>query len=180
MTLGDRVVVMKDGRVQQEGPPLEVYQRPANRFVAGFIGMPAMNFLSGRLVDSDGGLFFEGRSIRLRIPAERAATLAGNAGRDVVLGLRPETLSDRRDGPNAGPEATIDAVVSVVEPLGDRMDVHLETPMGSELVCRLDARRPLREGDRVRMYVDMGRAHVFEPGDCGVNLALGRHAGAGE
>ena len=93
-------------------------------------------------------------------------------GHDVVLGLRPETLSDRPDGPNAEPENTIDAVVSVVEPLGDRMDVHLETPMESGLVCRLDARRPLGPGDRVRMHVDMGRAHVFEPGGCGVNLAL--------
>ena len=90
MTLGDRVVVMKDGVVQQVGEPLELYNAPANRFVAGFIGSPAMNFAGVRLRDANGGLRADNAGFDIDIPAEIGARLRPYAGRDVTIGIRPE------------------------------------------------------------------------------------------
>lgn len=155
MTLGDRVVVMKDGRVQQEGRPLDVYERPANRFVAGFVGTPPMNFLAGQIVSENGHACFEGSGVRLRLPRPRAALV----GRPVVLGFRPEHLSER---PPGGEHEALRVRVSVIEPLGDRQDVYATTPGEAPLVVRLDGRAPLREGAEAVLYLDVTRAHLFE------------------
>jgi multiple sugar transport system ATP-binding protein len=157
MTLGDRVVVMKDGRVQQEGPPLEVYRRPANRFVAGFVGTPPMNFLPGRIVSENGHACFEGAGLRLRLPRARTPL----EGREIVLGFRPEHLSER---PPEGEHEALRVRVSLVEPLGDRQDVTLSTPSEDPFVGRLDARACFREGEERVLYLDVARAHLFEPG----------------
>ena len=167
MTLGDRVVVMKDGRIQQVGRPLDVYDRPANRFVAGFVGTPPMNFLSGRITAENGHASFEGGGLRLRLPRTREAL----RGREVVLGFRPEHLSER---PFAGEHETLRVRVSVVETLGDRQDVTLSTPSEAPIVGRLDARAPFHEGEEATLYLDVSRAHLFESGDTG--LTLGREA----
>ena len=167
MTLGDRVVVMKDGRVQQMGRPLEVYERPVNRFVAGFVGTPPMNFLPGRIVSENGHACFEGAGLRLRLPRTRESL----QGRELVLGFRPEHLSER---PPAAENEPLRARVSVVEPLGDRQDVTLATPSDVPFVGRLDARAPLREGEEAVLYLDVSRAHLFEPGSGGA--AVGRDA----
>ena len=100
MTLGDRIIVMKGGVVQQSGSPLEVYNRPANRFVAGFIGTPAMNFLEGRLEDEGDAMSFASSVGRLPLPAKMAAALKPHRGASVVLGIRSEHL--RLDGGGAG------------------------------------------------------------------------------
>src|SRR5208282_3671949 len=92
MTLGDRVVVMRDGRVQQVGDPLELYNQPANRFVAGFIGSPAMNFASVRIVADNGSLWAESDAMRIRVPAPIAQRLGRYAGVELTLGVRPEDL----------------------------------------------------------------------------------------
>src|SRR5213595_3246430 len=92
MTLGDRVVVMKDGVVQQVGEPLELYNQPANLFVAGFIGSPAMNFAAVRLAAENGDLWATGDGIRIKVPAGLANRLAPSAGKEVMLGVRPEDL----------------------------------------------------------------------------------------
>src|SRR6185437_10245530 len=113
MTLGDRVVVMKDGVVQQVGEPLELYNAPANRFVAGFIGSPAMNFATVRLSDADGALWASNDGIRIAVPAEIAGRLRDHAGREVAMGIRPEDL--RIAGPGDPPELALDAVVEVIE-----------------------------------------------------------------
>ncbi|MFY9837963.1 MAG: sn-glycerol-3-phosphate ABC transporter ATP-binding protein UgpC, partial [Xanthobacteraceae bacterium] len=89
MTLGDRVVVMKDGMVQQVGEPLDLYNKPANRFVAGFIGSPGMNFAAVNLAEQDGVLFAVGDGIRLKLPPERAKRLSSHVGQRVTLGIRP-------------------------------------------------------------------------------------------
>src|SRR5499427_2243646 len=99
MTLGDRVVVMKDGTVQQVGEPMEVYSKPANKFVAGFIGSPSMNFISVTLTDGAGTLFAEASGIKIKVPQERASTLMPYKGQTVTLGVRPEDL---RVGGNGG------------------------------------------------------------------------------
>src|SRR6201995_1730698 len=92
MTLGDRVVVMRDGRVQQVGDPMELYNQPANRFVAGFIGSPAMNFVPVRIAAQNGSLWAESESLRIKVPAPIAPRLGSYAGKEATLGVRPEDL----------------------------------------------------------------------------------------
>ncbi|MDX2197750.1 MAG: ATP-binding cassette domain-containing protein [Phycisphaerae bacterium] len=168
MTLGDRVVVMKDGRIQQADSPFNVYEHPTNRFVAGFVGMPPMNFFDGRLVNEGGQLFFADGANRVPLPAATAAKLASRAGGEVVFGVRAEGLHPAAEG-EAG---TIRIRVAVVEPLGDRMDVIGETERGAHVVCRVDARARVSEGGMLPLRVDHDRAHFFETGDVGRNLLL--------
>src|SRR5579863_260832 len=119
MTLGDRVVVMKDGRVQQVGDPMELYNEPANRFVAGFIGSPAMNFAQVRIASENGSLWALSDGIRLKIPGAVADRLGGAAGKDVTFGIRPEDL---RLATAADPaDMSIEAVVEVIERLGSEI-----------------------------------------------------------
>src|SRR5580692_10657667 len=98
MTLGDRVVVMKDGLVQQVGDPMELYNEPANRFVAGFIGSPAMNFVGVRLTGENGGLWAESEGMRIKVPEPLVARLGPYAGKPLTLGVRPEDLRIAGDG----------------------------------------------------------------------------------
>jgi multiple sugar transport system ATP-binding protein len=172
MTLGDRVVVMKDGLVQQCASPLQVYDRPVNRFVAGFVGTPPMNFLNGRLFTQNGQLYFDEGTNKIRLPQRLSTKLAGRLGQPVVLGVRPENLSHRSDGPFAGPENALNVKVSVVEPLGDKMDVYVSTDTHEHIVCRVDAHSQIGEGQSFSLRLDMGRVHVFEPGEAGMNISL--------
>jgi len=171
MTLGDRIVVMEDGAVQQVGSPLTVYEKPVNRFVAGFVGTPPMNFLDGRIV-SDGGLLFDGGDFRLRLPAGHAEKLGASVGGEVVLGIRPEAMNLRAEGRFAGTDNVIPAMAQVVEPLGEKMDVLTSTSRHPRLVARMDADRDLRAGAAVQLHLDMRKAHVFEPGPTGQNLTI--------
>ncbi|HPF39570.1 MAG TPA: sn-glycerol-3-phosphate ABC transporter ATP-binding protein UgpC [Phycisphaerae bacterium] len=169
MTLGDRVVVMKDGIVQQVAPPLEIYARPANRFVASFVGMPPMNFLEGAIRREPGGVYFDSEGIRLRLPASLMEPLATYRGDGATLGFRPDSLSfgEKSDQPDV---ATLAVTVTLVEPLGDRKDVYLTAAGGRRLVARVDARAPATEGCETEVMIDMNRVHVFEPGEMGMNL----------
>src|SRR6058998_429398 len=126
MTLGDRVVVMKDGVVKQVGEPLELYERPANRFVAGFIGSPAMNFVEVNVKDG-GALWAETSGFRVKVPADRTDRLKSYAGQPVTVGIRPEDLRLATGGDSS--DYTVDAVVDVVEPLGS--EILLDVKAGS-------------------------------------------------
>ncbi len=103
MTLGDRVVVMKDGVVQQVGEPLELYNQPANKFVAGFIGSPAMNFAAVTVTEANGSLIAENSGLRIKLPDETAQRLRGHIGREVMLGVRPEDLTVAGSGRSRPP-----------------------------------------------------------------------------
>jgi len=175
MTLGDRVVVMKDGLVHQVDSPLNIYDYPVNRFVGGFVGTPPMNFLNGRLTGENGAVYFDEGSNKIRLPDGLGRAVARYVGQSVVLGVRPENISDRRDGSFAGPENVLKVKVSVVEPLGDKMDVYMSTPHHDHLVCRVDSHSQIREGQDLVMHLDMNRVHIFEPGDSGVNISLSGH-----
>ena len=168
MTLGDRVVVMKDGVIHQLGTPFEVYRHPVNRFVAGFVGTPPMNFLDGRVVRGEGGLAFVGDGQTLKLSPERAKRLEHLVDKPVTMGVRPEAV---RLDPQAPAGTTLRLAVDVVEPLGDRMDVHARIGPDS-FVCRVDADEPIHEGESIDLRVDMGRAHFFEPGPDGANVSL--------
>jgi multiple sugar transport system ATP-binding protein len=191
MTLGDRVVVMRQGHVQQVGTPAQLYDRPRNLFVGGFIGSPAMNFLPVTLEDD------VLRSSLGELPLEdgtRQALERQNAPRDVILGLRPEAFEDAalaRQWGRGGPGFTV--TVDVLESLGSDVYVHftaeggpartaeleeLATDSGlrdtgaeaaQQIVARLDAGTRAREGEPVELVVDLGRAHVFDP-STGANL----------
>src|SRR5438105_11092434 len=116
MTLGSRVVVMKDGWVQQVGEPLEIYSQPLNRFVAGFIGSPSMNFIPVMLTDGGGSLFAEASGIKIKVPPQKAQSLMPYKGQTVTLGVRPEDLRVCMSSDSS--DRSFVAVVEVVEPLG--------------------------------------------------------------
>jgi len=172
MTLGERIVVMKDGVVQQCGRPLEVYDRPVNRFVAGFVGMPCMNFLKGRLIAEDGGVFFDEGTARIRLPDDRAKALRRRTGQEVVLGVRPEAMGVAAEGRFAGTDNALGVQISVVEPLGEKMDILAGTSKHSHIVARIDARQGVQAGQRLHLHLDMRKVHVFEPGENGANLTI--------
>ena len=159
MTLGDRVVIMKDGRVQQVGTPLEVYGRPANKFVASFIGAPAMNFVDVTVGGGPGGPSVEAPGLSLLVNEASAAALGQPQGRRIVMGMRPEHLV-LGEG-TAG--RSFDAQVEVVEQLGS--EILLETRVADTrvTVARVPAETPIAAGDRVRLSVQPGRLHFFDP-----------------
>jgi len=172
MTLGDRVVVMKDGVVHQSGGPLEIYARPVNRFVAGFIGMPPMNFFDGRIVFENGQAFFDEGDGKLLLPNEWNDRLAPYRDKDMVLGVRPENFYANPQGAFAGKDNALKMKIDVIEPLGDKIDVYLRTNRHDHIVARIDARASLEENQELAMYTDVSRVHVFVPGVKGENVTL--------
>ncbi|HEY4330543.1 MAG TPA: ATP-binding cassette domain-containing protein, partial [Phycisphaerae bacterium] len=179
MTLGDRIVVMKDGIIQQCAPPLEVYDRPANRFVAGFVGTPPMNFIRGKIsAEPSGSLYFIFGPSKILLPGFMKAAAASRVGKDMVLGVRPEGLCPAGEGKFAWEQNKFDAKVNVMEPLGDRVDLFLTSEGTDQVVCRADAHQfgKVALGGIISVYMDLGRVHLFEPGDNGVNITLTRES----
>jgi multiple sugar transport system ATP-binding protein len=186
MTLGDRIVVMKEGRIQQADAPLVTYNFPVNRFVAGFIGMPPMNFFNGVIRRSDSGLVFEEGRARELTPGDNGFTLAlshlrqsvvdrlgGKVGEPVVLGVRPEHFYlEPVRGPESEVSAPVQVKVAVIEPLGSDMDVYMQTNLHEQVVGRVEARSDLAVDTTVTFHVDLRKVHLFEPGDAGMNLSL--------
>jgi multiple sugar transport system ATP-binding protein len=161
MTLGDRVVVMKDGLVQQVGQPLELYAHPANRFVASFIGSPAMNFVDVSLARSSDALWAETPGLRIRIPPAKVETLSPHAGGKVVLGVRPEALRVANGADRA--DYAFDSTVEVVEPLGN--EILLDVRAGAHvMVARVDPATRVKVHERVRLALDPERLHFFDAG----------------
>jgi multiple sugar transport system ATP-binding protein len=160
MTMGDRIVVMKDGVVQQVDSPLNLYERPANLFVAGFIGSPAMNFLEAKIARQDGKVFVDGGVFRAEIPAQFASKLAEWAGRPIIFGVRPEDVHDRAFHKGSDNGAVIHANVDVHEPLGSDVILYL-TAGDHSIVARVDARTQARMGQSADVVLDMNKMHVF-------------------
>jgi multiple sugar transport system ATP-binding protein len=175
MTLGDRVVVMRDGIIQQCASALEVYHHPGNRFVAGFLGSPPMNFFDGPLVAESGRLYFDAGSGRLPVPDWATDALRERAGQALVLGVRPEAISDQEHARFATGDNALSMQVSLVQPLGDRMDVHLSTARHARVVANMEGFVGLEPGQNITMYLDLDRAHFFEPGETGASLVRSRH-----
>lgn len=185
MTLGDRIVVMSNGLIQQAGPPLDVYRNPANRFVAAFVGTPPMNFLEGELqkrgdsvVFVEGGLDSSGKPYELPAHPARAAALAEHVGKPIVMGIRPQMFSLEGSGNGGGVGggaggASMRMKVHVVEPLGDTVDIAVGTAKHPQLVARLPARgNPVPVGQEVTLEVAMELVHYFEPGEFGRKLMV--------
>jgi multiple sugar transport system ATP-binding protein len=162
MTLADRVVVMNHGRIEQVGAPQELYHNPKTRFVAGFIGSPAMNFIPCRLEQNGAGLKVRvSDTITLPVPESRAPRYRAFAGRDLVLGLRPEHLTEPRRTERA--EATEFAItVDVVEPLGMETMVFF-TVNGQEVCARVDPAAARGPGEQMRLAANVEHMHLFDP-----------------
>jgi multiple sugar transport system ATP-binding protein len=170
MTLGDRVVVMKDGITQQVGSALEIYNHPGNRFVASFLGSPPMNFFSGLLVEESGRLFFAEGTGKLPVSDWATAELRPRVGQEIVLGVRPEAMSDRAHARFVTEDNQLDMKVTLVQPLGHKMDVYLSTEKHPRSVAQIDSYSGVRAGESMPVFFDMQRVHFFEPGENGSKL----------
>ncbi|HEV3417889.1 MAG TPA: ABC transporter ATP-binding protein [Pirellulales bacterium] len=171
LTLGQRVVVLAAGRIQQVARPLEIYDHPANRFVAGFIGSPAMNFLDGKLVAEEGVLWFIGGAIRLRLDDDQTKRLSHRAGSPVVAGVRPEGITEAYSSTVAMNSNCITAKVSLSELQGDRVFHRIETDDGRQLVARGNDRTALCPNCVRQFQIDERQLRLFEPGTFGLNLS---------
>ncbi len=156
MTLGDRIAVLRKGVLQQVADPFTLYERPANQFVAGFIGSPPINFFAGTL-DAAGSTLRSGET-SVALPAPVAERLAPRRGKGVTLGVRPEDLLLEERGPGV----TLDGVVDVREPLGNEVLVHLATPVGP-LVARYPGQNVPAVGSKATLHFTFAKLHAFDP-----------------
>ncbi len=161
LTLGERVVVMKDGIILQIGHPISVYENPSNKFVAGFIGSPPMNFLQGKIVAQTGDYYFFDRGIKLRL-LRQDTRIATYKDRDVIFGIRPEDIYDRIFAQDARPEYTLTATVDVVAPMGSEIYLYLNVGRNS-FVARVNNQDTAKANQDVQVVFDMGKAHFFDP-----------------
>jgi multiple sugar transport system ATP-binding protein len=161
MTMGDRLVVMNQGRIQQLDTPQNLYDHPVNRFVAGFIGSPPMNFIECRLSREEGRLHAKTDSLDFRIPASRVGKLEPYFGREVILGIRPEHILDPLCVEQREEGETFQASVWVVEPLGSEKFVHLRAG-GTTLVARMAPQVPLKMGESAPFVARMDCVYFFD------------------
>jgi len=172
MTLGDRIAVMSQGKIQQVGAPIDVYRKPANRFVAGFVGLPPMNFIEGRIERIDGQLtFVDDGNIKISVPADIENHVLHALNRNVVIGIRPEVIDLTTS--NTSDNTGFSANIRVVEPLGDRQDVFLKTKAGTELVARIDAGVECKPDDTIQITPRSGAVHFFDTGEFGKHMIFG-------
>jgi multiple sugar transport system ATP-binding protein len=175
MTMGDRIVVMREGVIQQVAEPMELYHRPANMFVAGFIGSPAMNFFRGTVVKREDGIFFQEDILSAESPKEKlvdgfklrvgdamSSRLTDYVGKKIVLGIRPENITDGLLTNDAKRDCVVKAVAEVIEPLGAETYLYATTG-GHSLVGRLQAGHRVIVKQSVSLTFDMSHAHFFDP-----------------
>jgi multiple sugar transport system ATP-binding protein len=160
MTLGDRIVVMKDGLVQQVGSPLELYRRPLNRFVASFIGSPAMNFIDMTVAASPDSFRLSADGIAIELPQPRFPGLGAHAGRIVTMGVRPQHL--RLGAGNGGERVGFGGNLMVTEQLGDEQVLAVRIGAGDIRVAGVDPELALATGTRVEVAVPMENLHLFD------------------
>jgi multiple sugar transport system ATP-binding protein len=160
MTMGDRIVVMKDGLIHQVGTPMELYDRPANLFVASFIGSPTMNFFTVRVAgDHDEKLRLEAEGLSLAVPADKQEVLRPYLDRRVVLGVRPDDFAECKtlEGGDG-----LEAVVEVVQPVGAQ--IYLDVKAGEhDLMAAVDSGCRARSRDKILLKINMDNLHFFDP-----------------
>ena len=173
MTMGDRICMMKDGRIQQVAPPLEIYHEPANMFVAAFIGSPPMNFFGGTIIEKQGHLFFcektpadGSEGIRLAVDEAQAPKLKAWLNQEIYLGIRPEDIEVRRSAGDADPGSIFCATIDLVEAMGPESLFYLKTG-AHNFIVRSQGHAAEQKSGKIDLVADMGKAHFFEAVDSG-------------
>ena len=163
MTLGTRIVVMKDGVVQQVDTPQHLYEQPGNLFVAGFMGSPQMNFLDAQIAEKGGDLIAKVGEYDIVIPAAKAKVLkdGGYVGKTVVLGIRPEDIHDSQMFIEASPSVPMTSTVKVYELLGAEVFLYFDVD-GTQITARVDPRTTAKTGDPIKFAFDMEKSHFFD------------------
>ena len=164
MTMGDRIVVMKDGWIQQVDTPLNIYNHPANQFVAGFIGSPPMNFFKGKIVRKGNAVSFEEGKFSVALSGKIAEKVAAHDGQSVAMGIRPENVDERSARPDANPAHVVKASVEVVEMMGSEVYLYASTGQTS-FTARVDSTCRKQIGDAVEVVLDMDKVHFFGGAD---------------
>ncbi len=160
MTMADKIIIMKDGLVQQTGKPQEVYDHPQNMFVAGFIGSPAMNFVDVTVTDK---MTLKNHQFEIDIPAKTKEIIKKNSlvGKDIVMGIRPEDLEDSAFVDEANDSNTLTAKVEVTEPMGAEIYVYVDIN-GVLMTARVSPRSKIKSEDSAKLYVDVEMLHLFD------------------
>ena len=163
LTLGTRIVVMKDGIMQQVASPIDLYTKPCNVFVAGFIGSPQMNFINCKAVKDGSDVKLEFGSYSVKIPEGKAEKVieGGYIGKDVIMGIRPEDIKDEEIYINSGTDNVLDATVKVYEMLGAEVFLYF-TVEGFDITVRVNPRTTARPGDTIKIALDVSKIHVFD------------------
>jgi multiple sugar transport system ATP-binding protein len=161
MTMGDRIVVMNKSVIQQVADPLTIYDHPANRFVASFIGSPPMNFLAGKIVRAGTGLFFTDDTLRLRIVDEMTARLSAYEHKPIIFGIRPEDLYDKLFITDVPKDCVVTSSVELVEPLGAEVYLYLRAGK-HQIIARVGPHDRPEVNQDIDLVFDMGKAHFFD------------------
>jgi multiple sugar transport system ATP-binding protein len=162
MTMAEKIFIMNDGALQQSGMPLEVYRHPNNKFVAGFIGSPAMNFIDCRLIRENEAYFVDAGSFKLKTPLTFHPLIQHLEGKEIIFGIRPEDMYDSRFTSNETMNCSISAGVEVIEPLGAETHLYLACGRHS-LVAKLDTPQDQFKIDqKIDVLVDMEKTHIFD------------------
>jgi multiple sugar transport system ATP-binding protein len=162
LTLGDRIVVMRDALIQQVADPVSLYESPSNKFVAGFIGSPPANFLNGKIISKSGELFFSDENILLKILKQHHARLRPFLDQRLILAIRPEDVYDKLFAQDASEDFTITATVDLVEPMGS--EIYLYFSVGrNNLIARVGNQDTATANQDLQLVFDMSKAHFFDP-----------------
>jgi multiple sugar transport system ATP-binding protein len=161
MTMGDRIAVMKDGVLQQVADPITIYDHPRNKFVAGFIGSPPMNFMNGRLVKKDGRIYFDEGKILVKIVEDMYGKLGPYVGKEVVFGIRSEDIYDKLFVSEAPPENIVLVNCEVFEPMGSEVYLYLNTGRHT-FIARVGAHDRPQINQDIDLVFDMSKVHFFD------------------
>jgi multiple sugar transport system ATP-binding protein len=161
MTMGMRIAVLKDGLLQQLDTPQNLYDKPDNMFVAGFIGSPAMNFFDAALVGTQEEMYVDGGTFKVKLPSEKAQSLGDRLGKEVAFGVRPEDIHDRQYAPPGITAAPLTAQVDVTELMGNEIFVYLLTGQKT-FIARVDPRTQAQIGQDLDIAVNMDNVHIFD------------------
>jgi len=161
MTMASRIAVMNEGELQQVDSPQNLYNKPSNIFVAGFIGSPSMNFFDAKIEQSNGKLMVDVGSFTIEVPKSKNDQFGGHIGKEVVLGIRPEDLDDPEYSPQGVSQSSVEAKVDVAELMGNEVFLYLVTGKNN-YIARVDPRTTARVGDRVKISINVDNLHLFD------------------
>ncbi len=160
MTLADRIVVMKDGFIQQIGSPLELYEKPVNAFVGAFIGSPSMNQIPAKIVVAQGQVTLQGEDFVITLSGEKAKALESHAGEEILAGIRPQNIHPQKADKN---KTSVLREIEVIEPMGTESYIYFTMSKNAERtwVARCDGMPEVQEGEKAAMVFDIDKVHIF-------------------